>query len=499
MRAALGRGDRVGERVDGLRVGAGPLHRDLDGDAPLGVLRLDVDDVGVDELDLLGAVEVLHVVDEAAVVLVAHRARCGRRARRRPVAARGRAVLGLARDLVPGVEVRRALVGERDPQPLVEERVLLEPRAQGLEVVLGGLEDGRVGPERLRRARRLGRLAAVQLAHGLAAVGELLAPGVAVALDLGDHAGRERVDDRDADTVQTAGDGVPAAAELAARVEDRHDDLDGGPALGGVDRDGDATPVVDDAHPTVGEERHVDRVRVAGESLVHRVIHNLVHKVVEASLTGGADVHARTLADCLEALEDGDVARVVAAARRGCRLRTPSGRGWRCRCALPRAGLLLVVVRAAAVSVPDRPPLLKGSARTAACAGSVGRASDLPRTAGGGAADGLRGRVVTRPGMTSQSTRHEPNSADLGRPEVISRDIRDAISAARPKVLHTVVHRRCGRRPDYLGAARKSAHGNRLGGRMGALPQLTSRESAFHAESGLIPHTILIRASSAQQ
>ena len=70
VRAALGRGDRVRVGVHGLRVGVGPLQGDLDGDPPLGVLGLEVDDLGVHELDLLGRVEVLDVVDQAAVVPV---------------------------------------------------------------------------------------------------------------------------------------------------------------------------------------------------------------------------------------------------------------------------------------------------------------------------------------------------------------------------------------------------------------------------------------------
>src|SRR5699024_5607432 len=42
-----------------------------------------------------------------------------------------------------------------------------------------------------------------------------------------------------------------------------------------------------------------------------RVVHDLLDHVVQAALTGGADVHARALADRLEALEDGDVRGVV--------------------------------------------------------------------------------------------------------------------------------------------------------------------------------------------
>ena len=63
--------------------------RDLDGDPALGVLGLEVDDLGVDQLDLLRRVEVLDVVDQAAVVLVGDGRANARRAssaprRRRP-------------------------------------------------------------------------------------------------------------------------------------------------------------------------------------------------------------------------------------------------------------------------------------------------------------------------------------------------------------------------------------------------------------------------------
>ena len=54
-------------------------------------------------------------------------------------------------------------------------------------------------------------------------------------------------------------------------------------------------------------------VGLAGERLVDSVVDNLVDQVVEAAGAGRADVHARALADGLEALEDGDVLRVVAA------------------------------------------------------------------------------------------------------------------------------------------------------------------------------------------
>ena len=195
-----------------------------------------------------------------------------------------------------------ALVAELDAEALVEERHLLEPGAERLVVELDGLEDLGVRPERDRRAGRAVLLALGEGRDGHA-VGEALAVDVALAADLDVELARERVDDRAADAVQAARDGVAAAAELAAGVQDGEHDLDGRLALDGVDVDGDAAAVVDDAHPSVFAQRDLDVVAVAGEGLVDRVVDDLVDEVVQAAGAGGADVHARSLADGLEALE----------------------------------------------------------------------------------------------------------------------------------------------------------------------------------------------------
>ena len=84
----------------------------------------------------------------------------------------------------------------------------------------------------------------------------------------------------------------------------------------GVLVDRDAAAVVDDPHAAVGLQRHLDVGGVAGECLVDGVVDDLVDQVVQAALTGGADVHAGTLADRLQALEELDVAGVVGGARR---------------------------------------------------------------------------------------------------------------------------------------------------------------------------------------
>ena len=136
---------------------------------------------------------------------------------------------------------------------------------------------------------------------------ELLAVGLAVELDRGDQPVGERVDDGCADAVQAAGDLVAVAAELAAGVQLGEDHLERGDAGARDLVDGDAAAAVDDRDRVVRVDRHRDRVVVARERLVDRVVDDLVDQVVEAADAGRADVHARPQPDRLEAFEHGDV------------------------------------------------------------------------------------------------------------------------------------------------------------------------------------------------
>ena len=74
----------------------------------------------------------------------------------------------------------------------------------------------------------------------------------------------------------------------------------------GVHRDGDAAAVVGDLDAAVAEDLDVDPAGVTGHRLVDRVVDDLPDQVVQTALTGGADVHARTFADGLQTLENGD-------------------------------------------------------------------------------------------------------------------------------------------------------------------------------------------------
>ncbi len=168
-----------------------------------------------------------------------------------------------------------------------------------------------VGPEGDRGAGLLRRLALHHRGLGGAAL-VVLAVHEAVAADLDVEVLGERVDDRDADAVEAAGDLVAAAvAELAAGVQDGQDDLEGGLALLLHVRDGDAAAVVDDRDGVVRVDRDRHGVAVTGECLVDGVVDHLVDEMVQTADTRGADVHAGTLAHRLESFEDGDVLGVV--------------------------------------------------------------------------------------------------------------------------------------------------------------------------------------------
>ena len=164
---------------------------------------------------------------------------------------------------------------------------------------------GQPGPRRERRAGAL----AVEDARGAVPERDALLGRRPVDVDV--HPRRERVDDREPDAVQAAGGDVGAATELAAGVQLGDDHLDAGQAGPGLLVGRDAAAVVVDLGRAVGVEGHLDVVGGAGQRLVHAVVDDLPQAVHQAAGVGGADVHARPLADRLEALEDQEVCGVV--------------------------------------------------------------------------------------------------------------------------------------------------------------------------------------------
>ena len=267
--------DVVGKRVDRLGVAVVPLQGDLDVDAVL--LAVHVNRLVVD--DGLVLIEIADEGVDAAFVeeLVA----------------------------LPAI----ALVVDGDRHAAVEERELAQALRERVEAELDGLEDLRVGLEGDLRAALLRRARDLEAAGRIAALVGLLVD-LRVAPDLEVERLRQRVDDGDADAVETAGDFVAVVVELAAGVEHGHHDFGRG-AAARVLIDGDAAPVVDDGHGVVDVQRDVDLVAEAGERLVDRVVDDFVDEVVQPRGAGRADVHRRALADSLQPFEDLDFVRAV--------------------------------------------------------------------------------------------------------------------------------------------------------------------------------------------
>ena len=285
MHAAVDGGDPVGEGVDALVEPGVPLQGDLHLHGLLPLLqRADLPEEG-----LLGGIEVTDVVDDAVLVLVRL----------------GRLALG-------------SLVGEPDLEALVEEGHHLQPFHHRLGPELDLLEDGRVRPERdggpgAATGSPSGDL---QLPGRFSAVDELQNMVVTATVDLQEEPGGQGVHHRDAHAVQATGDLVAAPlTELATGVEhgEHHLGRRLSPLL--LHRAGRDTPaVVDDLHPSVGQQGDVDLRAVAGHGLVDGIVDDLPHQVVETGGAGRADVHPGPFPDRVQPLQNGDVLGAVAAA-----------------------------------------------------------------------------------------------------------------------------------------------------------------------------------------
>ena len=138
-----------------------------------------------------------------------------------------------------------------------------------------------------------------------------LFPDFAVAPDFEIEPVGKRVDDRDADAVQAAGNFVGVAIEFSAGVQHGHDDFGGGLFFRGVHVHGNAAAVVDHGDAVVVVHGDVDFVAVAGHRFVHGIVDDFPDEMVQAHFAGGTDVHRGTLANGFDAAENFDRSRVV--------------------------------------------------------------------------------------------------------------------------------------------------------------------------------------------
>ena len=203
-----------------------------------------------------------------------------------------------------------ALVFERDFQALVQEGQFAQALRKRVVAVDDRVEDRRIGVKGDLRAGFFRFAGSFQLRSGDALFVGLL-PDFALAPDFEIEPVGKRVDDRDADAVQAAGNFVGVAIEFSARVQDGHHDFGGGLFFGGVHVHGNAAAVVDHGDAVVVVHDDVDLVAVAGHRFVNGVVDNFPDEMVQTHFAGRADVHRGAFADGFDAAENFNGSRVV--------------------------------------------------------------------------------------------------------------------------------------------------------------------------------------------
>ncbi|MPM27853.1 hypothetical protein SDC9_74368 [bioreactor metagenome] len=213
------------------------------------------------------------------------------------------------------------LVGKHHLCAAVKVRQLAQTPGDDVKIHLHGFKHALVRHERNRRAllarspelgqRRYG-FAGDDLARFVRFTAKLYAVEPPVRADLDLKPFGERVDHRSANAVEPAGIAVGIVAELAARVELGKHDLHAGNARLFVNLHGNAAAVVGNGHGVVLMQRHGDFVGVAVGGFVDGVVDDFPEEVMQAALSRGADVHARTHANRVQPLHDFDfIYRVV--------------------------------------------------------------------------------------------------------------------------------------------------------------------------------------------
>ena len=174
-----------------------------------------------------------------------------------------------------------SLVFDSNAQSAVEEAEFPQAGGQDVEAEFGGLGEN-VGV-RLECHRR-------SAPHGVSPLLEWrlrlatpvpLGVHVAFAVDFQFQVLRYGVDDRNADPVQPTGYLVAVLAELCPGVQLGQHDFRRGDALRGMDADRDAAAVVLHGNRVVGMDDDLDVGAKTRHGLVHAVVNDLVHKVMQ--------------------------------------------------------------------------------------------------------------------------------------------------------------------------------------------------------------------------
>ena len=141
----------------------------------------------------------------------------------------------------------------------------------------------------------------------------MLAVKLLVARNLNHQFGGKRVHHRNANTMQAARSRIGFVGKLTAGMERRHDDFKGTLfGVFGVRVDWNAAAIIGNADPIAGHEFDLDSVGMAGDRLIHGVIEQFGHQMVERTLIGAANIHAGPPADGFKALQNLNIVGCIA-------------------------------------------------------------------------------------------------------------------------------------------------------------------------------------------
>ena len=297
--------DHPGQRAaEGGQVGAPVLLRDVVGEAQHGLVVAVVPPHGEVDLDLLataadddrradhGGLGLVQVADE----------------RLHPALVVQHLLVGLQAPQVAELDGHTGIEEGQLPQPVLE-RLAVELDARER---LDGGEKADAGAGQILPVLPPGGLAGDLQGADRVTPGKAHLVHLAVPPDLQVQPVGQRVHHRHAHPVQTAGDLVAVLVELPAGMQLGHDHLGGGDSLLGVDVGGNAPAVVGDGGRAVGIEGDGHLGRPARQHLVDGVVHHLVDHVMQAgAVVRVADIHARTLADGVQTLQDPDGIRAI--------------------------------------------------------------------------------------------------------------------------------------------------------------------------------------------
>ncbi|MNV67408.1 hypothetical protein D3C71_1602110 [compost metagenome] len=121
----------------------------------------------------------------------------------------------------------------------------------------------------------------------------------------------QRVNNRNAYTVETAGYFITFAAEFAAGMQHRKHNLKSGAFGFFLFTDRNTTAVIDDRYAVVLMDNDINFVAITGQGLVNAVVDDFPHQVMQAAGAGGADIHTGPLAHRFKAFQHLNLVLVV--------------------------------------------------------------------------------------------------------------------------------------------------------------------------------------------